>query len=982
MDQFTSSTETKLNTKENTLRRFRLVVICVLLSALTFALYWQVIHFEFINFDDLIYVVENKHVHNGLSFESILWAFHFSKAGDVSYWHPITWLSHMVDYQLFGLKAGMHHLSNVIYHVLNTILLFITLWLFTRATWKSLFVAILFAIHPINVDSVAWIAERKNLLSTSFWMLTLLLYYYYTRKPDLNRYLLVLLTFILGLLSKPMLVTLPFVLLLLDFWPLNRISSKGDIIDDPKSVFNKNNLNLVLEKLPLMILSVALIIYNSRVMSYIGAFVSEKTVPTDLRFKNAIISYVLYIQKMFWPVNLTFYYPFPKEIPMWEVVGSLTFIVIVTAIALRYMKKFPYIIFGWLWFIGTLIPVSGIMQGGLWPQIAERWAYIPFIGLFIIISWGVPDILKSLQKKEIFISIAASIIILSLAVKTSEQLEYWKDNFALFGHAIEMNNNNVIAYNNLGVALGNKGDMDGATRHFRQALHIDPLYSYAYYNLGVVLSHNNQVTAAIENFAKAIQLNPYNPLVHYNMGLMLLRVRKIDDAMKHFNEALRLDPSNADAHYELGTYFEAKGKLDEAIKHFNEALKVDPNHAGSHRELGKIYAGMDKNDEAIKHFNEALRINPKNADAHYYLGLDLIAMGKNDEAMKHFNEALRIDPKNANAHCGLGTILAGMGKVDEAEKEFNEALKINPKDVIAYSGLGTISVRKGKNDEAMKNFNEALKIEPNNASTHYVLGTVLAATGKKDEAEKHFNEALRINPSTIEAHIGLGDLVFHKGNYDEAIRHYTEALKINPHQPIVYNSLGTAFIYKGDIKKAIKNYQESIQEKPDYASAINNLNNARINQKKLEDWVAMIQQSLKSDPQNPALHTKLGDIYRQLGEYDEAIGQYQKAISIKPDFTQAMYGLVLVYSHKQEYTKALEVLQNIRKIKPGNPEVYYNIACIYAKQNMTDESIAWLKQSIQKGFHNWDMINKDPDLASIRNTSYVSKLMMSHPSPK
>jgi tetratricopeptide (TPR) repeat protein len=945
MDDNTLSTETDQNAQKRA-TLYQIIIICVLLAVVILTLYWRVRGFDFTAFDDRVYVADNLHVKGGLSLEGLKWAFHLTRAGDVSYWHPLTWLSHMLDYELLGPKAGMHHLSNVLYHVLNTILLFIALRLFTGSTSKSAFVAMLFAIHPINVESVAWISERKNLLSTFFWMLTLLLYYYYVKKPSLERYLIVFLAFILGLLSKPMLVTLPFVLLLLDFWPMNRIRLVGENITDiSKSILNMNNAKLILEKVPLIILSFVMIVYSSRVMSNIGSYISIETVPMNLRIKNAIVSYILYIEKMFWPDNLTFFYRFPQEVPMWEVVGALTFILTITILGLKYIKKFPYIIFGWLWFIGTLIPVSGIIQAGAWPEIAERFAYIPLIGLFIIFSWGVPDLLKKLRKKEIFICIAASIIILSLSVKTWSQIGYWKDDFTLCKHALQVSKNNVAAHNNLGLAYYNKGEEDKAFRQFQEAIQVEPLNFLAYLNIAKIYFKRNELKLALENFEKSLELNPMIPITHLSYALYLTEVGRHEDALKQFNETLKLDPYSSDVQYYISLELEKMGKIDDAKSHLREALKINPKEARVHFELGKI----------------------------------LIESGKNDEAQKEFNEVLKMKPEGITDYNALGIILLAKGKNDDAQKYFNKALKIDPKNTFALNALAECSAKKGNNDEAVKYLNESLKIESNNVYTHYKLGTILVTTGRIEEAVTQFNEALRINPDYNEAQVELGNLMQRIGNFDEAIQLYLEILKKDPHQAAVCNNLGSAYFSKGNIKKAIEYYQNALHDKPDYALAEKNLKVAQTNQKNLEDLSLKIQGAIKAYPNNPMLFTKLGETYRLLGDDDKATVQYRKALSIQPQYTQALYGLVLIYSHQQEnYTKALDLLQDMRQYQPGNPSIYYNIACIYAKQNKVNESLSWIQKAIDKGFHDWDSIKKDPDLTNIRNTSYIIDLIKKH----
>ena len=749
----------------------------------------------------------------------------------------------------------------------------------TNEFWKCAFVGALFAFHPINVESVAWVAELNNVLSGLFFMLALLAYHFYTKQPDWKRYILALLAFELVLLAKPIHMTLPFIFLLLDLWPLKRVqverreestNSWGlSILGTPVS-------RLVLEKIPFLVLSFLSLATNLfRAEKQIGLY-SPEIVSISLRVSNALVSSIKYIGKLFFPFDLAIFYPYPHMIPLWQVAGACIILVLATLVFLRAVYRYPYYLVGWLWFLGGLVPLLGIVQTGLWPELADRYAYTTYIGIFIALSWGIPDLIVKWRYHNTIVAGAGSGVILVLMVLTWIQVGFWKNDETLMVHTLKVTENNYVAHNNLGIDFFKKGDVDGAIIHLKESVRINPLQPVTYFNLGNALLSKKEAKSAVEYYLKGLRFDSDNVNAHIGLGIALKKVGNNNEALVYFNKALNIDPNNLIAHIEMGKYFQELGKAEEATKHFNEALKIDPNNISARVGLQKILLGKD---------------------------------GVKDQD-KYFEEALRIDPNNAKAHIGLGTILKNQGKIDEAEN--------------------------------------------------------------------HFNEALKINPTNIDANKELGNLLFHKGNYDGAIKHYSAALRADPHQAEVYNNLGTVFIYKGNIKKAIEFYQKSLQEKSDYAEAIENLKNARINQRKLEDLLMTIQQSTKTDPLNPALYTKLGDVYRQLGEYDESIGQYQKAIAIQPNYVQAMYGLVLVYSNRQEYVKALDVLQKIRQLQPGNPELYYNTACIYAKQSKPDEAIAWLKQSIEKGFHNWDLIKKDPDLTNIRDTAFVNKLIKDH----
>jgi protein O-mannosyl-transferase len=829
---------------------------------------------DFINYDDSLQLTENTHVLSGLTWNNFLWSF-----GDESPCSPLTWLTYTAGHSIFGLNPGPFHLLSLILHIVNSALIFFLLKKMTNEFWKSAFVGALFALHPINVESITWIAELNNVLSGLFVMLALLAYFFYTKQPDWKRYILALLVFELVLLAKPIHITLPFIFLLLDLWPLKRLQVERKV--DPTSPWKINLLgipvyNLLLEKIPFLILSILSLTSNLfRAEKQIGLYTSE-VVSFSLRVSNAIVSTIKYIGKLFWPIDLAIFYPYPSMIPLWQVAGAFFILMLVTVITIRELRQYPYYFMGWLWFLFCLAPLLGIIQTGLWPELADRYAYISYIGIFIIISWCIPDLIPRWKYSNTIIATAGSGIILGLMILTWIQVGFWKNDETLMIHALNVTENNYVAHNNLGIDFFNKGNVDGAIMHLKEAVRINPLQPVTYFNLGNALLTHNDLRGATDEYQKGLAIDPTNINANIGLGIAMKRVGNNNEALVYFNKALYIDPHNIITHIEMGKFFQEMGKAEEATKHFNEALKIDPNNISARVGLQKILLGKD---------------------------------GVKDQA-KYYEEALRIDPNNAKAHIGLATILKNQGRIDEAEN--------------------------------------------------------------------HFNDALRTNPTNIDANKELGNLLFHKGNYDVAIKHYSAALRADPHQAEVYNNLGTVFIYKGDLNKAIEYYQKSIEEKPDYAEAVKNLNNALINQKNLELLSMRIQQSIKANPRNPVFYTRLGDIYRQLGKYNEAISQYQQAIMIQPNHVQAMYGVVLVYSKRQEYLKAIDVLQKILQMQPGNPEVYYNIACLYAKQGKTDESIAWLKQSIEKGFHNWDLIKKDPDLSNIRNTTFATNLIKNH----
>jgi Flp pilus assembly protein TadD len=565
----------KKDTMVNCSRRNQ-TAICLFLVFVTFVIFYRVSGYDFVNFDDDVYVTANTRVRSGLSSENIAWAF---MATDNVYWHPLTWISHMVDVQLWGLDPGRHHLINVLFHIANALLLFLALNQMTGALWRSAFVAMLFALHPINVESVAWVAERKNVLSTFFMMLALLAYGFYAAKSSLVRYLLVGALFVLGLLTKPMLVTLPFVFLLLDYWPLGRFSfweASGDRID--------RALSLILEKVPLFLLS-GLSVYLSSVS--VQAIKSLESVPMALRLGNALVSYMKYMGKLFWPFNLTLLYPYPQSICAWQLLGSLIILVMVSGFAIRFLKHHAYFAVGWFWYLGTLVPVSGMVQAGLWPAMADRWAYVPLIGLFIAIAWGVADLAEGRPYFRKSIPVAAVLVLGILSVTTGLQLGYWKNSVELFQHALEITPDNAVAHNNLGNALLSLNENDEAYKHYAEALRINPNLANVHYNMARILTDRGELDEALGHYAAAIRYDPRLIKAYYNRGIILAQKGEDSAAIRNFSQALELDPGFAEAHNNLGVVLIRQGKINEAVAHFSKAVHLNSSYITARENLQK-----------------------------------------------------------------------------------------------------------------------------------------------------------------------------------------------------------------------------------------------------------------------------------------------------------------------------------------------------------------------------------------------------------
>jgi len=587
----------------------------LLLSLAVIATFWQVRNHAFIHLDDGEYITDNIHVHTGLSWDNITWAFTSTHAAN---WHPLTWLSHMLDCELFGLNPKGHHLNSVLFHLLNSLLLFLLLKRMTGTLWRSGFVAALFALHPLHVESVAWVAERKDVLSTFFLFLTLLSYIWYVERPGFYRYLFIILFFTLGLMAKPMLVTLPFALLLLDYWPLERIqlgqSGISHAAQSHPSIITKNlraqAFSLLLEKTPFFVLAAVSSLVTFLVQRSGGAVGGLEIYPFNIRIANALLSYLLYIIKMIWPQNLAVFYPHPgQSLPMWQAAGAGLLLLVISIAFIRAGRRYPYLPVGWLWYVGTLVPVIGLVQVGA-QAMADRYTYVPLIGLFIMIAWGVPDLLGGWRYGKPALALAATSLLSALIVCSSLQVSHWENSLTLFDHSLRATSKNSQIHNNLGNVLTQKGKLQEAIAHYTEALEISPNYAEAHINLGVVLAEQGRLEEAIKHYSVALQLKPNSSELHNNLGVALFRLGDIPGAISSYFAAVKLKPDYAEAHNNLGNALAQLEKLVEAEVHYSKALKIRADYPEAHNNLGVALARQGRLNEAIAHFSEAVRLAP------------------------------------------------------------------------------------------------------------------------------------------------------------------------------------------------------------------------------------------------------------------------------------------------------------------------------------------------------------------------------------
>jgi len=542
------------------------IYVSLSLLALTILVYFQVHDFEFVNFDDRETILGNSHIQNGLTLAGLGWAFTTAYAAN---WFPVTWISHMVDVQLFGLDSGWHHLTNLMIHAASVLLLFALMKRMTGRLWESAFVSFVFALHPLHVESVAWVSERKDVLSAFFWFLTTWLYLDYVDKPDARRYLLALGAFCLGLMSKQMLVTLPFALLLLDYWPLKRLKTT-------------KISRLLIEKVPYLTISAAASVIVFKVQHSAGAVLSVDSIPLATRASNALISYVVYLGTIFWPSGLAMFYPYPPSLPAWQIAGAAVILVVISALVIPR----PYLTVGWLWYLGTLVPVIGLVQVGLQAR-ADRYTYIPTIGISIMLAWGMAEIMERWPRFRFSLSVVSVVVCAAWLAVTWTQVQYWRNSVALFEHAIASTDNNFIAHLNLGTVLAEQGHTKEALRHLYASVEEKPDHNDGHDTLGAVLGQLGRTDEAAAQFAQAIRIQPNDSEAHCNLGNVLLAQGKVADAASEFRAALGVAPDFVTAHFGLGAALLNLGQTDEAIAQFTEALRLDPNMSPARDALNK-----------------------------------------------------------------------------------------------------------------------------------------------------------------------------------------------------------------------------------------------------------------------------------------------------------------------------------------------------------------------------------------------------------
>ncbi len=882
--------------------RGQLLAICGLLLLAVALVFGQTVHYGFVNYDDDRAVYSNPQVTRGLTAHGVAWAFthrHFNN------WIPLTCLSHMLDCRIYGLHAEGHHLTNVLLHAVTVVLLFLVLRQMTGQSWPSALAAALFAVHPLRVESVAWVTERKDVLSGLFFMLTLATYVDYVRhRPSLVRYLAVAVFFFMGLMAKPMLVTLPAVLLLLDYWPLARFAGNpclsrtrphgtGGASSNEANV-DANSLaavsrriafprRIMIEKLPFLLLVVVSCVAT---LTQGEALAANVRYPLSWRLGNALISYVTYVTKSLCPMDLAVLYPrLSLALPLWKVFVAFLFLVGITAATLIWRRRRPYLFVGWLWYLGMLVPVIGLVQVGE-QAVADRFTYLPQIGLWIALAWGAADVCRSSPYCRWLCGGAAALVLAVLMGCAWRQTSFWRDSETLWTHGLACTSGNGGAHTGLGNVLADRGRLDEAMTHYQKALEIKPDYVEAHNNLGNVLVRLNRIDEALAHYQQALKIEPDYVEAHNNLGNALVRLGRIGEAIEHHQKALEVNPDFAEAHNNLGNALANQGRLDEALAHYQQALEINLDYAEAHNNLGNALVRLKRLDEALAHYQQALEIKPDYAEAHNNLGYALANRGRIDEAIAHYEKAAEIKPDFAEAHGNLGNALANQGRLDEAMAHYQQALEIKPDYAEAHDNLGNALADRGRLDEAIAQYQQALEIKPDYAEAHDNLGNALASQGRFDAAIAHYRKAVEIKPDFAEAHGNLANALADRGRLDEAIAQYQQAVKLKPGYTEAHYNFAITLAGQGRFDEAIVQFQRALELKPADADAQNNLAWlwATCPEASLRNGAAAIEHAQRANRlcggRRPDVLNTLAAAYAEAGRFPEALTTARKALDL------------------------------------------------------------------------------------------------------
>jgi len=715
------------------------------LALLTLAVYAQVATFDFVNFDDPDYVYSNPVVRQGLTWHGVVWAF-----GDfqIANWHPLTWLSHMLDCELFGVRPGWHHMVNVLIHSANASLLFVLLVRMTGAVWRSLFVAALFALHPTHVESVAWISERKDVLSTFFGFLSILAYTRWVRDPRRRvQPWAALGWFVLSLLAKPMLVTMPFLLLLFDVWPLQRVENTGW-----RTFFSRCFWKLALEKIPWFGLTFAMSVVTFLAQKSAGAVMRTESLPVTMRLANVFTAYGAYLKKLFWPQDLALFYPLPKVWLIQPFLIGAAAVLALSVLAVLWARRRPHFTFGWLWYLGTLVPVIGLVQVGA-QSMADRYTYIPSIGIFIAVAWLAHELFQRFQLRNSTSFYAGATLVLACAWLTRIQLSYWQNSVAIFSHALAVTRDNPIAANNLAAAYADRNRLEDALKLFRLAIEINDVNPLFRANIGDLLSRMGRHEEALENLNLAVTLDPTSGIFQNLHGRALMHSGNTNAALQAFRRAIELKPDNPDGYNNLGGALTALGEVDEAMTNLQRALKIDSTYLEAYNNLGAALVRKQRYADALVQYQKALSFHATNAVTLFNAGVALERLGRFPEATSYFQRAVQVDPKHVDARFNLARRLFVQGNPQAAAMHFEEVIRRKPEHGQARLFLGLAQFETGNEENAVTNLKAAVNVAPNSVEALNGLAWALATAS---------NETVRDGATAVDLATRAAELTQHQ----------------------------------------------------------------------------------------------------------------------------------------------------------------------------------------------------------------------------
>lgn len=782
------------------------------LAVATLAVYAQVRNFQFVNWDDELFISSNPFVTGGLTGENIAWAFGIHGPGQ---YHPIAWLVHQLNCELFGLEAGYHHLVNVLLHIAVSLVLLTALWRLTSCFWPSALVAALHAIHPLSVQSVAWASHLREPLSMLFWGLVMWSYASYARRGGLQRYLLVLLLFAMGLMAKPTLMTLPCVLLLLDYWPLNRLAWGPSSEDEAQT--HQPLSKLVLEKIPFFALAGVSVWLAYLCQQSMGSVVSLESIPLGSRLSNAAQSYALYLRNMVWPLNLATAYPLQKSFYLPLVAGSTVLLVAISAAVWRFRFQRRYLLVGWLWYLGTLVPVIGLVRMGSPTAMPDHYMYVSLLGIYIVIAWLLAEWVQHRPDTKSIVVGAVIVLFMLLLPLTWRQVAFWRNGETLWTRSLAVTKDNSIAHNNFASIVQPLGRTQEALQHAKEALRIRPNYVEAHVNLGVAVSALDRPQEAVSHYQKALQLNPKYAEAHYNLGNAMLTLNRPQEAAARFKDTIDLKPNLAPAHNNYGGALHQLGRSSEAISHFENALRLKPDYSEAHNNLGNVLQALGRQEDAVAHHLEALRIEPGNFGASFQCGVALHALGRTEEAITYYQKALKINPKHAKAHFNCGVALRKLNRLQEAIPHYQEALRLKPDDAEAHNNLGNLLQRSGRLEEAVVHYLETLRINSDHFEANYNCGIALQTLGRSQESLERFERALQLKSNSAEVHYRLAwalatspEEAVRDG--ERAVKHARWSIKLTRREhPFLFDVLAAAHAESRQFAEAVKWQKKAVE---------------------------------------------------------------------------------------------------------------------------------------------------------------------------